>query len=137
MRGNYPGLFSKGLAIEDIVNGFGIEGIPDGVIIPCMNDNTRFQIAFLGGTDVEQISKDRGWSEHQRAIILSKLSENLMSNEKIGKQLAKVGGSLPHLRAIWDRTKLKNLQLTSVGLAVAHSYICAQGVNIHNLDNWV
>jgi len=116
---NYKGIFCTGFTKEEFETaGIAFEKFPT-IIIPCLHDNTKFQLAVID----EEVLTERANALGIEETEINKLKP-LMNNYQMtageAKEIIKQQGEFMNtLFNIWDTSPIKNMTLTSVGIAIA------------------
>lgn len=115
----YKGIFCKGFTKEQIES-----VIPEferfkTLIIPCLNDSEKLQIAALDEEVLEEKSKQLGLSNDEINKLKPFLNNHQLKGEELIKLIKEQGDFMSSLFEIWDNSSLKNMTLTSVGIAIA------------------
>ncbi|MET0529371.1 MAG: LPO_1073/Vpar_1526 family protein [Microvirga sp.] len=121
----YPGLVSRGYDQGDLIEAFSDTGIPLGAITRCYHNNNKFQIIGGNAGILDSVSAANRWTDDQKKVAIEKLedpSHLLSETEILTELLPKFGGILLEISRDWESSKLKNLSLTSIGIALSHSY---------------
>lgn len=115
----YKGIFCKGFTKEQFeTTGLLYEKYPT-LVLPCLQDNTKFQLAAIDDETLEQKAKALGIEETE-INKLKPLMNNYQLNAAEAKEIIKQQGEFMNiLFDIWDTSPIKNMTLTSVGIAVA------------------
>ncbi|MFJ9634071.1 LPO_1073/Vpar_1526 family protein [Streptomyces sp. NPDC101175] len=117
----YPGLFTKGFS-RDEINDPSKELEPP-VIIPCLRDNTKLQVAALN-KDVLQKRVIQEWNLGEHEAELTRLMDvNLMPVNEIEEEISSLHPNLRNLVNLWNSSSMSHCQLTGVGIAVGHANI--------------
>jgi hypothetical protein len=120
----YKGLFLKGFTNEEFEKSFDDFENYKKLVIPCLNDKAKFQIAARSGEHLEEILKQNNISDQQKINkIKSLFGKNLMNDKEILEKLNTCCPYLADFIDIWNDSSMKNMTLTSVGIAVAHANI--------------
>lgn len=127
----YPGLVSLGHDSASVLQLFSPDGPPANALMQCLNDPQKLQIAALNDNVLN--SKSEMWTDRQRTAARQLLSQNLIGEEKIKERLESIN---PTLAGPWG-TWVTRFELTSVGLAVGHSYATAIDKNFGSLEVWL
>lgn len=115
----YKGIFCKGFTKEQFeTSSITFDKYP-ALIIPCLKDNTKFQLAAIDDDILEQRAKAVNVEEAE-INMLKPLMNNYQMNAEETKEVIKQQGEFMNvLFDIWDNSPIKNMTLTSVGIAVA------------------
>ena len=135
----YRGGFKKHLldAKKEIFDDARTDGGKLPLLMPCLNDNERFQFNFIS---VEQlIQKLKGIDiEEEERIKLCKMYENtFMDLPEIREALKADCPDFDTFVDLWNSTPLKSLTLTSIGIAIAHSNLRHQTGFSADLSIWI
>jgi hypothetical protein len=136
MRENYAGLFQRGLSENDINAKFGSDGVPRDASVLCLNDLTQIQIAALNEQVILAKSKSFNWTENQKLTAIAILKENSFDNTQILAMLQAVQPRFDELNQHWSTSALNKFELTSVGIAIAHSYV-SSSTEFNDLSIWL
>ena len=120
----YPGLFSSGFSEEEFVAAVGPpEPWIGSLLIPCLHNPAMLQVAALSVEDIDTACERSSVALEHRGKIRELQLRHRMSQQAIEAWLqANVGGA-ENLPNLWSDTPLKQLALTSVGIAIAHANI--------------
>lgn len=122
---NYGGLICKGFTLENLKKHLPddkkhiLDGSP--LLIPCLHDPSRLQFRALTGEEALDQLKNFDLEEEQRNNVVSVFKGAFMSLEEIKTALIPLIPKFGTFTDLWDSTLLKNLTLTSIGIAIAHS----------------
>jgi hypothetical protein len=118
LRKQYGGVLGDGFTREQLES-----HLPDGkkhaldpFIIPCINDPSKLQPNALNFETLKKEAAGSGLTEPELENVW-RLFENAMREPR----LTEVAPDTPLLLELWKSTPLKNLALTSVGIAIAHA----------------
>lgn len=133
----YKGLFCKGFTREQFeVIGKRIEDFPT-LIMPCLHDNTKFQIASIDDDVFEEKANSVALSDEDKNLIMPFLN-NCQMNASEAKEVIKAQGEfLEVLFDVWENSSLKNMTLTSVGIAIATANLRRKSGQSVDLGIWI
>lgn len=115
----YKGIFCKGFTREQFeASGLIFDNYPT-LIIPCLNDSSKFQIAVLDEEILEQKANALGISQDDKNKLKTFVNNFQLNNTEAKDLLKSQGEFMESLFEIWDNSSLKNTSLTSVGIAIA------------------
>lgn len=132
--GDYPGLISKGYLEPELMAAFSPDPFPVAGVMRCLRDPGRLQIAAVNNRVVDE--KSTGWTEHQAAIAKLKLAENLIEEATFDAEVRSISPEAAYLADIWRDQHLDRFELTSVGIAIGHTYAVAHGLTA-DLSIWL
>jgi len=133
----YSGLFVKGFKKEDISNLLGEEPKLSQFIIKCLRDSNLLQISTIN----EETFRKLALPLAIESSIIDKLitvQKNRMMNAHEVKDFSIAAH--PCMRAlydVWDNSSMKNITLTSVGIAIGHANIRRVVHEDYDLSIWI
>jgi len=129
LRQAYGGVLGDGFTREQLESHLpdGRKNALDEFIMPCLNDPTKLQPRTLNFEALKQIAVNTGLTENELRNVWN-LFEGTMAGAP--ERLTSVAPDFQFLLELWNSTPLKNLSLTSVGIAIAH----ANAVRVIGLD---
>jgi hypothetical protein len=123
LRATYGGIFNNGFTVEDLRSHLPAENKNffdnSALLIPCLNDGTKLQFRALNGQELEDGLKN---SVLPPAVITNMrgLFENRMwVDADFVPRLSSYMPEFAELDDLWKNTALKQMKLTSLGIAVA------------------
>jgi len=134
-RGNYGGVFCDGFTIEELE-----AALPEGkkkilsgrdLIIPCLNDKTKFQLNALNKEHALTILGEKDLAPEQCDALANLFESKLMSLSSIEALVIPFAPEFKTLMNLWGKT-LENINLTAVGIAIG--YINAKRIHPLNAD---
>jgi len=133
----YKGIFCKGFTKEQ----FEATGIPmdkyPSIVIQCLQDNTKFQLAAIDDEAFEQIAKEKGVDEGEISKLKPLMNNHQMNVGETKELIMQQGDFMNILFDVWDNSPLKNMTLTSVGIAVATANLRRKtGISV-DLGIWI
>lgn len=137
LRHIYPGLVNAGFTLDEIKMRFKEVGIPFGGIIQCLSDTDRLQVAALDDDVIDSNGITSNWTKDQINLMKQVLKERLMDENAIKSRVAQIGGAIAYLDGVWSQSNLKRLSLTSVGMAIGHSFVEGNGGQIADVSTWL
>lgn len=117
----YPGLFSAGFKKERFQNNVDKDlkkYIDNDLLIPCYHDSSLFQINAINNKDIIRKCENLDLDSSTIFKIKRIQKEHLMGNENIQKAILKIDENFSNLFSLWDKSFIKYLELTSVGVAI-------------------
>jgi hypothetical protein len=133
----YKGIFCKGFTKEQ----FEATGIPmdkyPSIVIQCLQDNTKFQLGAIDDEAFEQIAKEKGVDEGEISKLKPLMNNHQMNVGETKELIMQQGDFMNILFDVWDNSPLKNMTLTSVGIAVATANLRRKtGISV-DLGIWI
>ncbi|MCR4377650.1 MAG: hypothetical protein NUV50_06100 [Rhodospirillales bacterium] len=147
LRQSYGGIFSKGFTAEDLMNHLPEEkkGILEGakrndgqsLIIPCLNDKSKFQFARRNKIELLQELEAFDLNKDQREVLGNLYEGTFMNLAEAREIIDPVIPEFEELVHVWNHTPLKQLDLTSIGIAIAHSKMRSMSGFNADLSIWI
>jgi hypothetical protein len=115
----YKGIFSKGFTKEQFESGgLTLERFKN-LICPCINDNEKFQLAVIDDEVLEEKAKQNDFTIEEINSLKPFFNNYQMNITEAKAKIIEQDDYLSNLFDVWDTSSLKNLTLTSVGIAIA------------------
>lgn len=134
---NYAGVLSVGFN-DEVVNSLALtEQQYQKLVIPCFRNEKKLQICALNDSALDYMANQCELDKEKSAQVKKMQKEHLLTKEDLVQQLFLISPRLSQLSEIWDNTSLGTLQLTTVGIALAHAHI-KKILNIElDLGDWI
>lgn len=144
-RESYSGLFCKGFKKDEFMNQiisgktFTSEEINTlaEIFIPCFHNIDLYQLSVKDNEELEKICTSKGISKDNISKIKDIYSNYLMSEHEVKEFLKKIHPCMDKLFDYWDNSYMKNVILTSVGIAIAHANIRRKINENFDLSIWI
>lgn len=133
----YPGIFMKGFKRENFEQVVGNEVLEENIIIPSLHNHELFQISALNDDVLEDVCKSAGGSDELCARVKELQNSNTLSSKEIKEYLISLDPKIKKILEVWERTTLKMMTLTSVGIALAHANIKRKINEEFDLPIWI
>jgi hypothetical protein len=133
----YGGLFYKGFSESDLAR-FDVR-IPMShpIFFPCLNDSTKSQLRLVNIGALEKHANRLELNE-QAIDALKKLHNNsLLSDNEIQEKIISIRPYMGQLFDVWQDSHLKQLSLTSVGIAIGHANLKRHAGGFSDLAIWM
>jgi hypothetical protein len=137
LSATYKGLFCKGFTKEQIENiSIPFEKIRS-LIVPCLQDASKLQLAVIDEDVLDQKAKGIGLNDDEINLLKPFLNNYQMNETEVKEYLIKQGGFISTLFDVWNNSPLQNMTLTSVGIAVATANLRRKtGISV-DLGIWI
>jgi hypothetical protein len=136
-RKSYKVYFSTGFTLEDVGNEFGDTSKFNGLLIPCFHDNLKLQLSCRDDDILDAMSKERGFSDEEITKLKNFVERTTMPANEIKELLIQALPTMTKFFEVWDNSPLKSLELTSVGIAIAHANYRRKTGDTMNLSIWI
>ena len=137
LKHRYPKVFTKGFSEEQFENEIG-EIINSGEFLtPCLRNKNLFQFKATDFEYLKNISKAKGIKETEYSKSEAFWKKYLMSEKEIKEDLIQMNGDMATIYDVWENSPMKNMTLTSVGIAIAHAYTRSKIGDSGDLSIWI
>lgn len=137
MQANYPGLFKTGFG-QDQIDALGLSHDQRMYwVMPCLNDQTRFQVAALNEHVFNRKLQAKPLAPAQEAAVKKLFEEGSMSDDEITRKFSDSGPHVKRIVDVWSSASFESFNLTSVGIAIAHANIKRYTGEFAPLSIWV
>jgi len=118
----YPFVFHRGFTEDQFKSSIGdIEPYRE-FLMPCVNDESRFQFGFLKQSDLKRAADEKGLSEDiVKQLAILRHSSDIHAGQEPLDFLLGIQPNISKLFDIWDKTSLSTFDMTTVGVAIAQA----------------
>lgn len=137
-RNNYPGLFSKGFTkeqAESIVGTF--DSSFEKLLFPCLHNSSLNQVKAIDDETIQERVLECVNDEQIVEKMKNLQNKYLMSEMEIKDYLISVHPKMEQLFDLWDNSHMRNMTLSSVGIAIGHSNIRRTIGETFDLSIWI
>lgn len=120
---NYSGILSNGFNEEAITPLLLSPQQRKKLITLCLRDNTKFQVSAINDESINSAAKECGLDENKIVQLKDLQNAHLLTKEALEKEMSNLDPKFSELFHTWNNSGLGNLQLTTVGIALAHANI--------------
>jgi len=133
----YQGLFLKGFSAEEIETRNISIGNDNRFFIPCLNDTSKIQVRALSKENLEQAMENFNTPTDDRPKLLALFNHSKMNDQEIRGKCIEIRPYMAGVFEFWTESKIKNFDLTSVGIAIGHANIKRLTGEFANLSIWI
>ncbi|HEY8977502.1 MAG TPA: LPO_1073/Vpar_1526 family protein [Burkholderiaceae bacterium] len=138
----YPGLFTIGFEQAALEQAQLSDAGKAMLIIPCMDDPTRFQVNALNDEDFDAKCAAVGLSQEEKVRATALFKSYSMPHDKVQSKMVEAAPFMSDIFAAWSAADAKHhalgrYQLTSVGMAIGHASIKRYIGEFAPLDIWI
>lgn len=116
----YGGLFNRGFAPDQLSESFVAELSKHSLLIPCLQDPARLQLGFQNKDILDARVSELPLS-HLKEEIDAIWAQNAMNESEVVEAVSNLHPAMPELANLWANTPLRQLNLSAVGIALAHA----------------
>jgi hypothetical protein len=131
----YPAVFMRGELLERYGPSWA-ELQSANLLIPSLHDHSRFQPNAIDKTVWNDVAGRAGFGQALIDSTWSVAEGTLMQQDEITAAYAPLVPRIADAFEVWDNTPLKSLELTTVGIAIAHAYCKSSGFEA-DLRIWI
>lgn len=133
----YSGVFTKGIPTSDLQKFISIDPGIQSNFIPCLRDSNLIQLNAADDEVLRSKLNNQGLSATLIENIINTYANYRLSKEEIKQDLISRNSCMVELLDVWDNSFMKNMTLTSVGIAIAHAYIRSINGDNDDLSIWI
>jgi hypothetical protein len=137
MGATYQGQFLKGFDQKEVSDRGVSIGLDPRFFIPCLNDPSKFQVLAHNKESLEEIFEIHATTVEDRAKINALFDVGKMNEVEIKDKCIEIRPYMSGLFDAWSESVMKNLTLTSVGIAIGHANIKRLVGEFANLSIWI
>lgn len=137
LKRNYPGVFTKGFSKEQFDSEIGQISGCEKLLIPCLRNHTLFQFNAADYDMLKKKTEEEGIDETEYTKIEAFWKRYLMKNEELKEDLINKNENMAIVYDVWENTPMRNMSLTSVGIAIAHAYTRSKTSDSSDLSIWI
>lgn len=130
-------LFSKGFTIEEYEQKVGTDAKFKKYIGPCQHDKTKFQINIINQEQVKVLGKADNLTDDEVGKINGIFNTSTMNEQEVKEYLIKLFPPFEKLIEDWNKSSIKNMTLTSVGIAIGQANITRKTKQAYDLKIWI
>ena len=136
-RENYSGIFSKGFTINDLEKKQITIPYNSSLFITCQQDSDKIQINAMTEEVVTQRANELKIDEKETKKLIDLYKASLMNKEEVKNYLISLRPYMATVFETWENSYMKNMNLTSVGIAIGHANAKRQIGEFTDLSIWI
>lgn len=125
LRTTYSGLLSSGFDRSQLERFFAEDRIKQmetqKLIVSCINDPTKLQLSVLNKGDFDEREDVLKLPKNEQDNLWSIFDSTVWNGAAFLENVERVYPEIRKLNALWDDTALKNITLTTTGIALGHA----------------
>ena len=137
IRTNYMGLFSKGFTIEEFESRVGKDEKYKRYLMRSLHDFSKYQIKFNNKEVMEETGKSDGLTREEINKLIGFFEETTMPENEVKDYLIQKYPPIEGVFKSWEESSIKNMTLTSVGLAIGHANLTRKTKETFDLNIWI
>jgi hypothetical protein len=136
-RNQYPGLFSKGFA-ESEKETISTDNLSaQSMFIPCLHNVQLLQIRAIDDETIRSLAAQNHLNDETTNQLIKLQNDFIMDEKDVEEYLKTVHPCMDKLLHVWDNSRMKNITLTSVGIAIGHANTRRITKETDNLSIWI
>lgn len=137
-KNTYRGLFYKGFTEDEFKKQVGEFKDFKGFIAKCLNDENKFQLNLINEEVLNQKITKENLNDDNTKKLKTLFNQHILSNKEIEEKLIEIGKPfLEVLFDVWKNSAMKNMSLTSVGIAIAQANYRRKTGQTLDLSIWI
>jgi hypothetical protein len=107
------------------------------LVIPCLHDPDKWQLNAMSKETYDPVADHLGFSKHDGDLLWNMFERTLLTDQELVDKVSFHLPSFRKLRDLWETTQLKNLSLTTVGIALGYANARRLGGIRADLSIWI
>ena len=136
-RETYKAMFSKGFTKEDFEIRIGQINDYAAFLIPCFHNQNYLQFNSMDVETLNERLNEKNINEDLRNKIRELYDSTTMTGQEIKDYLKLVNPLTEKLFKVWEEVSFKKLEITSVGIAIAHANYRRKTGQTMDLSIWI
>lgn len=137
LKHSYKGLFSKGFTNEDVENAnVKFSDFPT-LFTSCLHESNKIQINAMSEDVLREKAKNMSISEKDLNALINLNNSFLMTDDEARSYIIKERDYMEKVFTVWKNSYMKNLTLTSVGIAIGHANVKRNIGEFTDLSIWI
>lgn len=133
----YKGIFSKGIKLEEITKLLGGENKFQTLIIPCLHDNSKYQVSVMDDEVLDQEMKKLNVPDELKPKYKQIFNSSTMNGNEVKELLIKNNPCMKKIFDTWGSSRFNKFELSSVGIAIAHANYRRRTGKTLDLSIWI
>lgn len=136
-RKTYPGIFAKGFPGSEISEIVTNNPVSQQMFTQCLRDPQLFQVNAIDEQIIRSRAKENNLDDVATQKIVDLQNRYLMSEAEVKDYLKSAHVCMERVFDVWDDSSIKNMTLTSVGIALGHANIRRITGETDDLSIWI
>lgn len=137
IRSQYGGIFSKGLDETQFESKQFIIPRHSPIFSRCINNENNIQVNAINEEAIKTEADNHNIPESEIPKLIAMYNESMMSHEEIRDLTINGAPYMSNVFEIWSKSAMKNITLTSVGIAIGHANVKKDIGEFTNLSIWI
>ena len=137
LKRRYQAIFSKGFSKEEFETEVGEFDTYGKLTIPCLHDATKLQISTINEEVLIQKMNEDKIEQAIQNKLKAFFNKTTMNNQEVKDYIISINGEMEKIFTLWQDSIFKKLELSSVGVAIAHANYRRKTGKTMDLSNWI
>ncbi len=137
IRETYKAFFSQGFTEEELFAEVGEGHNLQGLIIRCFHEPEKLQIGVLDEEVLDQVAEKNGLNDETKQKLKQYFQKTTKPQNEVKSLLLEAIPSMEKVFEVWDKSPFNQLELTSVGIAIAHANYRRKTGDTLDLSIWI
>lgn len=133
----YKAMFQKGFSKEEFEVEVGVFEEYNSFIIQCFHDTAKFQLNRIDDAGLEGALTEHNLNEEQKVKLRAIWNKYTMQQNEVRDYLMTIDEKVEKIFDVWQNSMFNKMELTSVGVAVAHANYRRKTGKTLDLTNWI
>jgi hypothetical protein len=134
---HYPGIFVKGFPESDIKEIIDENALSHQMLIRCLRNPQLLQVNAIDADTIRSKSEKIGLEGAKVEKLIELQNKHRMSETEVKDDLRSAHSCMEKLFGIWEGSFMKNMTLTSVGIAIGHANTRRVTKETDDLSIWI
>ncbi len=122
LKNTYKGLFFQGFTKEQFEASIGSFDKYNSIVVSCLNAKDKWQFNAISDEVLETEIRKQNFNDDITQKIKNLFNQHMLPDADIKDKLIDIGSEFMNtLLDVWDNSAMKNMTLTSVGIAIAQA----------------
>ena len=137
LRQRYGGVFSKGFTPEELTNKEIDIAVESPIFAKCLHDEGKLQINAISEEVLRSEAQRHGIDQQNTNKLVGLNNSTLMNDNEIRDFLVGLRPYMKNVFDVWEGSFMKNMSLTSVGIAIGHANLKRHIGEFTDLSIWI
>jgi hypothetical protein len=121
LRAGVEALFTRGFSMDAVPEDLRIDGRIQQLLIPCRRIPEMYQVSVMATQDIPKVAEQRGLGDLEQPLV-NLAQQGVLQDHEVVEEAIAFDGRIGDISEAWESSSLQNLTLTSVGIAIGHTY---------------
>ena len=137
LRNKYAGVFSKGFDVGELQSRQINIAPTSEIFTVCLHDKNKLQVNSMSEQVLRDKARELNLSEEETNKLVGLNNSYMMNANEIRQYLSILRPYMEKIFDVWGSSYMRNLKLTSVGIAIGHANVKRQIGEFTDLSIWI